>query len=219
MATDPPYGDSWVQKARDMNMLGYRHSRALLRSSIEGDDKTEKDLKILLDSFLSCAKLAGDAPFPVYVWHGAKRILFEQALLDAGYLVHQPIVWVKPSFVIGRLHYHPRCEWALHGWLHGGGKCPFYGERNQSDVWELDRENDALHPTQKPVALFEIPIQNHTKVGEICYEPFAGSGSQVIACEKLRRRCFAVEIEPRYCDIVRERWQNFTGQKAVRLDD
>jgi len=217
LTTDPPYGDSWVDKAKDMHAHGYGHSRAVLHGSIESDDKTPKELAVFLASWLKAIKVAGDPPFPIYVWHGAKRIIFEQALVDAGYLVHQPIIWVKPSFVIGRLHYHPRCEWALHGWLQGGGKCPFYGERNQSDVWQLERENDGLHPTQKPTRLFEIPIENHTKNGEVVLDPFLGSGTTLIAAEKLDRICYGMEIEPRYVQVAIERWQNYTGQKAVKL--
>lgn len=217
MATDPPYGDSWVEKAKDMQAHGYVHSRAGLHGSIENDARTGDDLKGFLMAFLETAKLAGNAPMPFYVWHGAKRIIFEQALVDSGYFVHQPIVWVKPGFVIGRLHYHPRCEWALHGWRQGNGSCPFYGERNQSDVWEVARENDKIHPTQKPIALFAIPLENHTRPSEICYDPFAGSGTQVIAAERLERRCFAIELEPRYCDVILARWEAETGQEAKLL--
>ncbi len=211
MATDPPYGDSWVQKAKDMAAHGYGHSRAELHGSIASDDLSVADLKIFLDAFLECGKLAGDPPMPVYVWHRAKRMVFEQALVDAGYLVHQPVIWVKPGFVIGRLHYHPRCEWALHGWRQGNGKCPFYGERNQSDIWEIGRENDKIHPTQKPIELFAIPIRNHTKVGEICYEPFAGSGTQFIAADMLERLVYGLELEPRYCDVIIKRYINHVG--------
>lgn len=205
MNTDPPYGDSWVQKARDMQKHGYGHSHAVLHGEIESDDKTGDELKAFLDAFLLAAKVAGDAPFPAYVWHGAKRMLFEQSLLDAGYHVHQPVIWVKPGFVIGRLHYHPRCEWALHGWLKGNGACPFYGERNQSDVWDVSRENDKIHPTQKPLKLFETPILNHTKAGEVVYEPFAGSGSQLVAAQNLNRKCYGIEISPDYCAVILER--------------
>ena len=218
MATDPPYGDSWVRKAKDMQAHGYGHSRAGLHGSIASDDLKEQDLKAFLDAFLAAAKHAGDPPTPTYVWHGAKRMLFEQALLDAGYLVHQPVVWVKPGFVIGRLHYHPRCEWALHGWRQGNGPCPFYGERNQSDVWEVDRENDKIHPTQKPLRLFDIPILNHTKPGEICYEPFAGSGTQIISAERLGRRCYAMELDEKYATVCINRWEAETGQTATLLE-
>jgi DNA modification methylase len=218
MATDPPYGDSWVQKAKDMNAHGYGHSHAVLHGTIQSDDLSQRELKSFLDVFLKCAKLAGDAPMPIYVWHGAKRMVFEQALLDAGYLVHQPVVWVKKSFVIGRLHYHPRCEWALHGWLTGNGKCPFYGKPNQSDVWEVGRENDKIHPTQKPVELFTIPILNHTKQDEIVYDPFLGSGTQIMAADQLNRICYGIEIEPQYVDVILERYHNLTGIDPIRED-
>jgi DNA methylase/ParB/Sulfiredoxin domain len=217
MATDPPYGDSWVDKARDMQKRGYVHSHAVLRGSIQNDDRTGDDLTTFLGAFLEAAKSAGDAPMPFYVWHRAKRRIFEQSLIDAGYFVHQPVIWVKPGFVIGRMHYHPRCEWALHGWRQGNGVCPFYGERNQSDVWEVGRENDKIHPTQKPVALFLAPITNHTREGEVVYEPFAGSGTQYVAAERLGRACCGIEIDPRYCDVILRRWEAETGETATLL--
>jgi hypothetical protein len=218
MATDPPYGDSWVQKARDMQAHGYVHSHAVLHGSIENDDRNETDLKEFLKAFLEAAKLAGDPPMPFYVWHRAKRIIFETALVETGHFVHQPVVWVKPGFVIGRLHYHPRCEWALHGWRQGNGKCPFYGERNQSDVWEVARENDKIHPTQKPLELFCIPLRNHTQPGEICYEPFAGSGTCLIAAERERRRCYAMELDEKYASVILTRWEAESGQQATLIE-
>jgi DNA methylase/ParB-like nuclease domain len=218
MATDPPYGDSWVQKAKDMQAHGYVHSHAGLHGSIESDDLNVTDLKAFLMKFLEAAKLAGDPPMPFYVWHRAKRIVFETALVESGYFVHQPVVWVKPGFVIGRLHYHPRCEWALHGWRQGNGICSFYGERNQSDVWEVARENDKIHPTQKPLMLFDTPILNHTKEGEICYEPFAGSGTCLISAERLNRKCYAMELDERYASVIIDRWETETGQQATLLE-
>ncbi len=75
-----------------------------------------------------------------------------------------------------------------------------------------------IHPTQKPVELFMRPMEFHTEVGDICYEPFLGSGTQIIAAEKLGRRCFAMEQEPQYVDVARMRWEAFTGQKATRQE-
>ena len=218
MATDPPYGDSWVKKAQDMQAHGYGHSHAVLHGSIENDDKTGKDLKQFLIAFLEAAKYAGDPPMPFYVWHRAKRIIFETALVESGYFVHQPVVCVKPGFVIGRLHYHPRCEWALHGWRQGNGVCSFYGERNQSDVWEVDRENDKVHPTQKPLELFRIPIRNHTKPNEIVYDPFASSGTCIIAAEREGRRAYAMELDEKYASVILERYEAETGEKAQLLE-
>lgn len=220
MMTDPPYGDDWVKKARDMQKHGYGHSHAGLCGSIKSDELKEDQLENFLCSFLEQAINISLGKFPIYIWHGAKRIIFETALLKTGFHVHQLIVWVKPSFVIGRLHYHLRCEWAVHGWINNiTGTCPFYGERNQSDVWEIGRENDKIHPTQKPVELFSIPIKNHTKKNEIVYEPFSGSGTQIIAAEQLNRKCYAMELEPLYVDVAIRRWQNLTGKEAIREYD
>jgi DNA modification methylase len=88
-------------------------------------------------------------------------------------------------------------------------------------VWEIDQVNQAErkefdHSTPKPVSLFSIPIVKHTRAGEVCYEPFAGSGPQFIAAQQLSRRCFGLEISPKYCDVIVARWEKFTGQKAVR---
>jgi DNA modification methylase len=219
MNTDPPYGDSWVKKAKDMQAHGYGHSRAVLHGSIESDHLVGDQLQSFLSEFMSVAKLIANSerPFVFYVWHRAKRKIFEDALIESGYFIHQPIVWVKPSMVIGRLNYHPSCEIAYHGWIKGNGKCPWYGDRGQTDVWPIGRENDKIHPTQKPVEIFVRPILNHTKKDEIVYEPFAGSGSQYIAAEKTGRRCYGIEISPHYCDVILQRWETYTGKKAKKI--
>ena len=138
---------------------------------------------------------------------------FFAAAAAADILVNRQIIWVKPAFVFGRGDYHWKHELCFYGWVRGD-KPPFYGERNQHTIWEIGRENDGIHPTQKPVEIFEIPICNHTLRGEICYEPFAGSGSQVIACEKLNRKCYGMEIDEHYCDVIVQRWEDYTGKKA-----
>ena len=86
-------------------------------------------------------------------------------------------------------------------------------------MWQLDQQGSSMkiHPTQKPVELFMRPIEYHTEVGDICYEPFLGSGTQIIAAEKLGRCCYAMEQEPLYVDIARFRWEAFTGEKATLL--
>lgn len=100
-----------------------------------------------------------------------------------------------------------------------GYRPPFYGERNQTTIWDLRHDVSNAqreHPTQKPVTLFATPMFNHTKKGEVCYEPFAGSGSQIMAGEQLHRRVFAMEIEPRYVDMCVRRWEALTLRKATR---
>jgi DNA modification methylase len=209
IATDPPYGINHVEVAQEKGQSkGY--------AKIANDDKQDEDLKAFIYQAITTAIAAALAPgFAFYMWHAMKmQAYFSQAAAAAaGILFHRQIIWMKPQFVFGRGHYHWRHELCLMGWLQGN-EPPFYGERNQSTVWEIGRENDKIHPTQKPVRISEIPMENHTKPGDAVYEPFAGSGGMFIAAEKLGRRCFGMEIDPHYCDVVVSRWEQYTGKKA-----
>ena len=156
-----------------------------------------------------------------YLWHAqlTQGFFAAAAAAAAALLIHRQIIWAKPHFVFGRGDYHWQHELCFYGWVKGH-RPPFYGKRNQSTLWSLAEgggviRKDQGHPTQKPVELFVRPLNNHTKPAEIAYEPFAGSGSQIVACEKTSRRCFAIEIEPRYVDVCVARWENATGKKAV----
>lgn len=140
------------------------------------------------------------------------------AAAAAQLLVHRQIIWVKPSLVLGHGDYHWRHELCFYGW-HEGHRAKWLGDRSQTTVWEVGRENDHIHPTQKPCELFERPMRFHTVPGDVCAEPFSGSGTQFIAAEKTGRRCFGMEIEPRYVDVIVRRWQTFTGQSATLSGD
>lgn len=155
---------------------------------------------------------------PVYQWHADLRRPFVlTAWEQAGLHPHQVLVWVKARPVLTRSHFMWQHEPCLYGWREGQQprrKPP----TNARSVWEISQqgEQDGIHPTQKPVELFTRPIEYHTRPGEICAEPFAGSGTQLIAAEMTGRRCFAMEVEPRYVQVAIERWERFTGQQAVR---
>lgn len=154
---------------------------------------------------------------PVYQWHAHRRqALVEEAWRQAGLLMHQQIIWVKTRGVLGRSHYCWQHEPCFYGWRQG--KQPRRRPpTSDTTVWHVDQrgEQDGIHPTQKPVELFRRPIQYHTRTGEICFEPFLGSGTQVIAAEQLERRCFGLELEPAYVDVVVARWEAWSGKKAV----
>lgn len=211
--SDPPYGISYVDK------VAQEKGQAEGYAPIANDELQDEALKDFIFKSIEISKPFLKTGFAFYMWHAMKmQAYFSQAAAAAaGILFHRQIIWVKPQFVFGRGHYHWRHELCLMGWLQGH-EPPFYGERNQSTVWEIGRENDKIHPTQKPVAIWEAPILNHTKPNEIIYEPFAGSGSQIIACEKLSRRCFAMELEPQYVDVIVARWQAYTGLQATLED-
>jgi len=154
----------------------------------------------------------------IYQWHATRRqALVEEAWVQCGLLVHQTIIWVKARGVLNRSHYMWSHEPCFYGWIEGQPpkrKPP----ANERTVWHVDQqgEQSGIHPTQKPVELFLRPIEFHTKPGDIVYEPFCGSGTQLIAAERTGRVCYAMEQEPRYVDVARARWEAFTRQKAVR---
>ena len=176
----------------------------------------------------------------IYLWHASKRIeLILKIFKEFNILIHQHIIWKKPATVLTYSIYPWGHEPCLFGWQQGNK--PYFkvsqskigsvwvvgllrtgdpeSPEYYSDIWEVDWEgkkrNTGLeHPTVKPTEIFAIPMRVHIKPGDICYEPFSGSGSQIIAAERLDRRCFAMELEPVFCDVTVRRWEEFTGKKA-----
>jgi len=198
------------------------------------------DAKNFLRSFLFTGLNHIKDKTAIYLWHASKRKSIVEAVCDElGILIHQQIIWVKPVAILTYSFYSWRHEPCLLMWKKG--RKPPYKPKDKSigsvwtpmfvrtgdpsdpkyhsDVWEVDWEGKKRnpgfeHPTVKPTEVFAIPMRVHTSVGDICYEPFSGSGSQIIAAERLNRRCFAMEIEPVFCDVAVKRWEEFTGKKA-----
>jgi DNA modification methylase len=209
LATDPPYGVRLDHGWRD----GLRQRRGSARSGpIANDDRAD----------WSEAYLLTEAPV-AYVWHSSLHGHEARAgLLAAGFEPRQQIVWLKSVQVLGRAHYqwqHELCWYAVRK----GASARWQGGRRQTTVWQAPSPiaaagpgagEDAAtsHPTQKPLLLFERPILNHTKPGELVYEPFCGSGSCLIAAEKTGRRCFALELDPRWCDLIRARYEAYRAK-------
>jgi DNA modification methylase len=156
----------------------------------------------------------------IYCWHAHKRCGDIQRIWrDLGILDHQQIVWVKPTPVFGRVYWHFQHEPCVMGWRQGD-KPEHDGVHEHTSVWTVDWDGKARitseHPTSKPVELFTRPIKKHTKPGDIVFEPFSGSGSQLIAAERTGRRCRAIEISPPYVDVAIRRWEKATGQHATQ---
>ena len=142
-----------------------------------------------------------------------------QALSDCGYQVRAQIVWNKNQAQFGALgaqykQKHEPCFYA-----HRSDSSPYwYGPTNEVTVWDVDRaQANDLHPTQKPVALFERAIRNSSREGALVLDPFMGSGTTFIAAEGLQRRAYGLEIDPGYAQVCIERWEAYTGRKAERL--
>ncbi len=156
----------------------------------------------------------------IYCWHAHKRCGDIQRIWrELGILDHQQVIWVKPTPVFGRVYWNFRHEPCVMGWRQGD-KPEHDGVHDHDSVWEVDfdgkaRSVGAEHPTAKPTELFERPMRKHTKRGDVVFEPFSGSGSQIIAAEKQGRHCRAIEISPTFVDVAIRRWQKATGHDAV----
>ena len=156
----------------------------------------------------------------IYCWHAHKRCGDIQRIWrDLGILDHQQIIWVKPTPVFGRVYWHFQHEPCVMGWKKGD-KPEHDGVHEHTSVWTVDWDGKARvvgneHPTEKPVELFTRPIRKHTNVGDIVFEPFSGSGSQIIAAERTGRRCRALEISPPFVDVAIRRWEKATGKEAL----
>ncbi len=156
----------------------------------------------------------------IYCWHAHKRCGDIQRIWRAlGILDHQQIIWVKPTAVFGRVYWHFQHEPCVMGWRQGD--MPDHdGVHEHTSVWHVDWDGKSRvvgneHPTEKPVELFVRPIKKHTKPGDTVFEPFSGSGSQLIAAERTGRNCHAIEISPPFVDVAIRRWQRATGQAAT----
>ena len=206
MVTDPPYGVNyeagWRAKAKCVKATEREQS-----SSLQNDDKS--------DWYDAYALFPGNV---AYVWHASA---FTDVVMDglrrAAFEVKQQIIWNKNVHALSRSDYHWKhepCWYAVRG-----GERNWKGGRKQMTVWDIKsvifEETKTSHPTQKPVEIFTRAIEHHTNQGEYVYEPFAGSGTAIIACEKLGRRSLSMELDPKYCDVIVRRWMQYTGKMAI----
>lgn len=214
-ATDPPYGVDYSAVKDGFPRTGFA-TMSEDWGDMVGDEASGEKLQPFLESVFRSAVAHALAPNAAwYIWHAHLTQAFFAAAAAANLVLHRQIIWKKPHLVLTRSGmYHWQHEPCFYGWVKGFPP-EWLGERNQTSVWEVDHDDrERCHPTQKPLELFSIPMRNHLATGAVCYEAFSGSGSQIIAAEKLGRRCFAMEIAPRYVDAVVARWEAATGKKA-----
>ena len=208
--TDPPYGIPYDTDTRPCG----KPKKSL--GAVKNDDLADIDFINLLKNAFSnaCQVIKNDASY--YICFGGKKLhLLVPILLNLGYHISGRIIWYKNQFVLGRSDYHTQWEMILYGWKKGE-KHRWYGGRTQSDVWEINQEvhGTYMHPTMKPVSLTIRALNNNTLLNNIILDLFGGSGSTLIACEKLNRRCYMMEIDPRYVDVIIKRYENYTNKKA-----
>jgi ParB/RepB/Spo0J family partition protein len=163
--------------------------------------------------------LLGAVDGAIYVCMSSKEMpLVSRVLAEEGGHWSDTLIWRKDRFVLGRADYQRAYEPIWFGWREGASHH-WCGDRDQDDVWEINRPSDApLHPTMKPLPLMERAIANSSVPGDLVLDLFAGSGSTLIACERTGRKCVALELDPRYADVALARWERFSGQTAERID-
>ena len=156
-----------------------------------------------------------------YCWHASRRqAMVEEIWIKFGAFVHQQIIWVKDRPILTRSWYSWQHEPCFFGWVRPN-RPRRVADDFLSSIWQIPTVAPGQrtdHPTSKPVEVFAIPMRQHTQRGDICYEPFCGSGSQLIAAEQLGRRCYALEISPHYCDVIVRRWIHFVGEGSAPPD-
>jgi site-specific DNA-methyltransferase (adenine-specific) len=201
--TDPPYNVAYEGKTKE--------SLTIKNDSMSNDSFRQ----FLRDSYVA-ADVAMKAGAVFYIWHAdSEGYNFRGAAFDAGWKVRQCLIWKKSSIVMGRQDYHWKHEPCLYGWKEGAGHL-WAADRKQSTILDFDKPSrNGEHPTMKPVALFEYQMLNNTKGGDIVLDSFGGSGTTMIAAEKNGRVGYLMEFDPKYCDVIVKRWENFTGKKAV----
>jgi site-specific DNA-methyltransferase (adenine-specific) len=201
--TDPPYNVAYEGKTKD----------AL---KIKNDSMSDDSFRQFLRDSYVAADVVMKQGAVFYIWHAdSEGYNFRGAAHDTGWKVRQCLIWKKSTIVMGRQDYHWKHEPCLYGWKEGAGHL-WAADRKQSTILEFDKPSrNGEHPTMKPVALFEYQMLNNTKGGDIVLDSFGGSGTTMIAAEKNGRVGYLMEFDPKYCDVIVKRWENFTGKKAV----
>lgn len=211
--TDPPYGMSYgggrAAGSTKKGALVKAHGM-IINDDLQGDDLIALVRDAIATSTASMKE--GGALYACFTWRTYAE--FEAGLESCGHKVKACIVWDKKSIGLGNSNYRPQHEFIFYC----GGQ--WYGDKSESDVWYMSRGNTGayVHPTQKPVELVERALNNSSKAGDIVIDCFGGSGSTLVACEKTNRHARLMELDPKYCDVIIKRWQDFTGQQAVHAE-
>lgn len=202
LLTDPPYNVAYEGGSK-------------IRDKIKNDKMEDNEFRqFLRDAFLS-ADMYMKRGAVFYIWHAdLEAYNFRGAVNDVEWQVRQSLIWNKDNSAFGRSDYHWKHEPCLYGWKSGSSHL-WASDRKQVTVLDFARpSNSKLHPTMKPVDLLAYQLTNNTKGSDLVLDLFLGSGSTLIAAEKTNRKCYGMELDPKYCDVIIQRWEEFTGNKA-----
>ena len=206
VVTDPPYNVAYVGKTKK-------------KLIIEGDRQQDDDFYTFLFDFYTALGGFTKAGGAWYVFHAdSEGANFRKAMADSGIMVKQCLIWLKNVMVMGRQDYQWKHEPILYGWKEGAAHS-WYSDRTQTTILEFDRPSrSAEHPTIKPIALLSYLINNSSKSGDLVSDGFLGSGSTMVTCQQLGRKCYAVELDPRYCQVTIDRMRMLEPDIAIKIN-
>jgi site-specific DNA-methyltransferase (adenine-specific) len=205
--TDPPYNVDYTGKTNE-------------KLKIDNDDMDNETFrKLLVDAFTNAHSVMKEGAV-FYIWHAdSEGYTVRGAVMDAGFSIRQNLIWKKNKLVMGRQDYHWQHEPCLYGWKDGSAHL-WNTDRKQTTILEFDRpQSSKEHPTMKPVALISYQVSNNTKGEDVVLDIFGGGGSTLIACEKLGRHCYMMELDPKYVDVIIKRWEDHTGKVAELIEE
>lgn len=215
---DPPYGCGYL--AQNRPDLESRPKKSKRWQKLYKDDLNEEDYETWLDLILKNLAAFLEDGASTYIWNGhAKFYFMHHALKKLGFHISTIITWAKPTFALSYGDFNQQTEFCMYAWLKNGAH-KWYGPTNETNLWEIDRDKTAelIHPTQKSVKIPARAIRNSSQRGDIVVDLFLGSGSTLIAAQSLERRCFGIEIEPKYVDGIVRRYIAFVGKENVSAE-
>lgn len=209
--SDIPYGIAIVESKQDFNQK-LSCNKAIANDQLQSDEEYQK---FNLD-WLAAIKPHLAPKNSYYIFNSDKMMWsLREALLESGFKFSQLIIWIKNQAVMGRLNYLPMHEIILYGWL---GTHEFRKSQDKSVLFYPKPSKSKLHPTMKPVGLIRNLILNSTNIGDIIWDGFLGSGTALIAAEQTRRKCYGIELDPEYCEVIIQRFKRLTGIEAKQIN-
>jgi len=201
--TDPPYG------------VNYQGGALTKRTKLDNDQKNTN----IYQDFLPNIIIYTEDKAPIYIWHAAGYADMASHLWDVGIEIRSQIIWNKNMAQFGALSAQYKQKHEPCFYCYKKGNAPYwYGATNEVTVWDVSRESkNEYHPTQKPIELSLRALNNSSKISDIVLDVFLGSGSTLIAAEKINRKCYGMELDEKYCDVIINRWEQFTGLKAEKI--
>lgn len=211
--TDPPWNVNYGNVEQD-NPMGYK-TRTIINDYMETDE-----FKEFMNNVFKNMALASKEGCITYVVMSAQEWgNLMLTLKENGYHWSSTIIWKKDRLVLSRKDYHTQYEPIFYGWKEGAPRLHPLKDRKQSDVWDIERPHvSEEHPTMKPIELVSRAILNSSNVGDNILDLFGGSGSTLIACEQTNRVNFSMELDPHYCQVIINRWEQYTGEKAEKIN-